>query len=458
MLSLIMGLLFMAACQNNDSALTDEELKEFRDTTLAGVEEEMNPGLTIKQGYVSQHAETIRIMRGATAVAVVKLSEPIVVAEAEQSYEWGYFQFPILYRSENGYLIVRYSMKKDSYTAYGSDEDAYRRLMSKDEGNSWTQLDKDYFFRDKYRVDFSNGDVLQVKTPTTKDISEYQVFPKPVNDSIIGNRFFYKTIQLPEELRGVYFTRWDYQSKKTSEIHASLDDDKLLRYTIEGKMPILWWGNIKELNDGSLVAGVYPGFYQNTAGDVLCGGVSFYKSENDGNHWKLIGKIPYQKDGEDYQTNLYGDGGNFEEPTFEILRDGTYMCIMRTGSTAPMYRSFSYDEGRTWTIARSFAPNGVHPNLMLLNNGSLVLSSGRPGVQLRFCIDGDGKYWTEPIEMLPFIDEKGKMRAWLTCGYANMMSYDENTFYIVYSDFTRKNKDGETRKTILFRKIEIIKH
>ena len=54
------------------------------------------------------------------------------------------------------------------------------------------------------------------------------------------------------------------------------------------------------------------------------------------------------------------------------------------------------------------APNGVLPRLLRLNNGMLVLSSGRPGVQLRFSVSGLGDDWSEPVDLLaPTSDIQG---------------------------------------------------
>ena len=122
-----------------------------------------------------------------------------------------------------------------------------------------------------------------------------------------------------------------------------------------------------------------------------------------------------------------------------------------------MYRSFSYNYGKTWTKPKPFAPNGVLPWLKLLNNGVLVLFSGRPGVQIRFSIDGKGKKWTTPIEMLPYMNVDGTYTRDVSCGYTSILGVDDNTFYMVYSDFMTKNENGENRKAIMFRKIEVKK-
>ena len=149
----------------------------------------------------------------------------------------------------------------------------------------------------------------------------------------------------------------------------------------------------------------------------------------------------------------------FDEPTFEVLPDSTFICVMRSGSTSPMYKTFSYDKGYSWTKPEPFTPNGVNPKLMRLGNNVLVLASGRPGVQLRFSLDGDGKTWTEPIEMLPFsYSSFNKDMAFeATCGYANIIADGENSFYIVYSDFKTKNTKGEQRKAIMVRRVEVVK-
>ena len=65
--------------------------------------------------------------------------------------------------------------------------------------------------------------------------------------------------------------------------------------------------------------------------------------------------------------------------------------------------------------------------------------------------------WTEPIEMFPFLDENGKYSTdvyhGVSCGYAELLIVNDNTFYIVYSDFNTRNENGEKRKSIFFRKI-----
>lgn len=175
--------------------------------------------------------------------------------------------------------------------------------------------------------------------------------------------------------------------------------------------------------------------------------MSFYKSKDKGKNWKIVGKIPWIED-------KYNKRG-YNEPAFELLKDSTLICIMRTGHDTPMYRTFSYDRGRTWTMPKPFTPNGVMPRLLLLKSGVLVLASGRPGIQVRFSLDGTGRTWTEPIEMIHFMRNKRSYIRDVSCGYASIIDDGDNSFYIVYSDFTTKDSSGSIRKSIWCRKITI---
>lgn len=450
-------LLLLSSCSvREDNTSENSILPEFTDITLPTLNEETIPNLNIKEGVICDHAQTLRVMQGKECVAVVRLGEPIIVAKAIREEPWGYFQFPVIYRAENGALIVKWAMQEYSPIAYG--QNAGGRLMSYDEGLTWQTLDGNYFEKKRNRVELSDGNVLQVKNPSSKNVSNYESFPKSVNVEPIGKskyNFYYEE-ELPEELQGVYFSYYDTDKKSESVFHAELNDPGLLRYSTNGLMPIVWSGSIKEFIDGSLIASVYGGYYKSDYGDILRSGISFYKSCDSGMHWSIVGKIPFFKMG----SNIPFDGKDgFSEPSFLPLKDGNLFCVMRNENwNVPMCKSWSMDMGETWTTPEPFTPNGVKPMLELLGNGVLVLTSGRPGIQLRVCVEGDGQIWTEPIDMLSFVDLNGNINATReTCGYTDMIQVDDSTLYLVYSDFLTKDSNGDNRKSILFRKIEVIR-
>ena len=422
---------------------------------LPRIYEETEPDLNIKEGYVSQKKETVQILRNGKVVAKVKLGKPIVVAQAEHEEDWGYFQFPGICRGDDGRLFVSWQMNEDSHKAYGKAPKG--RAMSLDEGKTWEPLDQKYFIRGGLSLDLKNGDLMQIVTPTSKDITQYESFPKPVYRDQQLKMDFYLEKDLPEDLRGTYLNIRDGHTKTNEGIHGVLEDPGLMRYAIDGLMPLMWWGEIEELEDGSLIGGIYRTYYQdqNTGSPKSC--ITFYKSQDGGYHWKAIGRISYQIEEIKDRTRKYDSTRGFSEATFEILKDGTYFCVLRTGYNTPMYKSYSKDGGQHWTKPVAFTSNGVMPHLIQLDNGVMVLASGRPGLQLRFCLEGDGKVWTEPIEMLPYMNDDGEYDMWAPgCGYPRLLKAKDNVFYMVYSDFKTKNKAGKDRKSIMFRKIEVV--
>ena len=260
---------------------------------------------------------------------------------------------------------------------------------------------------------------------------------------------------MPEVLKGVYIQKRDKNGNQ-SKIHATINDPNLVRYTDSGLFPIVWWGDMKLTSDKSIVTGPYPTFYVNEKGGVDPSGVSFYRSTNNGEHWDIIGKIPYIPDLVNDANGKKRLALGFTEPGFEILSDGTFLCVLRTTDgygDSPMYITRSSDQGVSWSEPKVFTPSGVLPRLLQLENGVLVLASGRPGVQLRFSFDGKGEKWTDPFEMLPFKEEENSLSH--TCGYPQLLATGSDRFLIVYSDFKYPIQGGELRKAIKVREVKV---
>lgn len=78
------------------------------------------------------------------------------------------------------------------------------------------------------------------------------------------------------------------------------------------------------------------------------------------------------------------------------LDDGSLLCIYRldSGAGSRFGRSVSRDEGRTWKRLRSMQGMGsVKPQLVRLQDGTILLTGGRPGIFLWMCTDGMGRRW-----------------------------------------------------------------
>ena len=101
-----------------------------------------------------------------------------------------------------------------------------------------------------------------------------------------------------------------------------------------------------------------------------------------------------------------GGFGNETEPVLELGRDGSVLALVRTrggkieaAPKGPMLQTHSRDGGRTWAPLRQTASRGVDPCALLMSNGALVVSYGRPGISLLVDYDGIGQTWDECLDL-----------------------------------------------------------
>ncbi|MCK9507442.1 MAG: hypothetical protein M0Q54_03315 [Pigmentiphaga sp.] len=409
--------------------------------------------LNIQLGIPSYNATSLIYRRNGTSVLEVNLEEPVVVGVADQSYGWGYFQFPNIYRSvADNSLVLTWSMSEDKL---GGHTGTPGRMASTDNGKTWSAITTSPLGGGLL---LSNGVMINDMQSVTKAADLNLPDSIAVLKEAYGRTFVcYRHDELPEAVQGLYLNRWDRNGNRMT-VHAPLDDPGLVRYvdTDLYLLPITWWGDKKALSNGSIVTGVYPVFYENENGGVDPSCVAFYQSDNQGSSWRIKGKIPYlydpHWDPNGYRRAAFG----WTEPAFEVLSDGTFLCVLRTTDglgDSPMYISRSFDEGITWSHPVPFTPAGVLPKLLQLDNGVLVLASGRPGLQLRFSFDGKGEEWTDPFELIPFA--KGESSTAATCGYPRIVSTGPNSFLVAYSDFKYPSTNGVLRKAIKVREIKV---
>ncbi len=110
-------------------------------------------------------------------------------------------------------------------------------------------------------------------------------------------------------------------------------------------------------------------------------------SEDKGETWDYVSEIAEFRD----QTSLPGDG--FCEPALIALADGSLLCVLRRGGALPLGQTRSLDGGRTWSVPELLPGHGVDPGLLLMSNGILACTYGRPGLHLMFSPDGRGEAW-----------------------------------------------------------------
>ncbi|MVZ62976.1 sialidase family protein [Sphingobacterium humi] len=382
----------------------------------------------------------------------IQFSEPVVVAVADRPYKWGYFQFPSFYQTDEGHIVARWNLSSDHAESYGKGSSG--QAISKDKGNTWQEVAKAPL-GGGFKV--ADHEYIKVHTPVAVPITSLNLSsPIAKAKEAYGRTFqFWKAEDLPDQLKDVHIFRRTADKPEWQLESAKLIEQNLVRYADDKLFPVVWWGDMKQLKDGTLVTGTYPGFTLKN-GKVPPSDVPFYTSNDKGKTWTLIGRIPYR-----YDATLDPKGNQrhalgFTEPTFEILKNGHYLAVLRTTDglgNSPMYYAQSYDQGKSWTEAAAFTKNGVLPKLQQLQNGAIMLASGRPGMQIRVALNQEGTSWSDPFEMLPY-QLNGKNTE-VSCSYPDLLQLNKNTFLLIYSDFKFKNEKGETRKAIKVRKIQI---
>lgn len=405
----------------------------------------------IAPGLPAYDSAVIMYKRNGQPALNVQLSNPVIITMASQPQEWGHYQFPTIFKGIDGGLVAKTHLSPDAVASYGKTNYIYS--YSADKGKSWTSKTSSSGAEEDKVAEgllLPSGDRIKIVTPSSINEDTLSL-PDPV--AATANVRFYRLNELPESRQGVFLARMRKGELNWVSEKAVLMDTNALRYSIKGEIPVVWWGDMKIASDKSIIACIYPGYYikEDDTPDTKSG-VFFYRSTDEGRTWKIQGRIPFEYD-RDVQPNGEHFGG-FTEPAFEILKDGTFLCIMRTtdNEDGPMYASRSMDMGVTWSKPVAIAPAGVLPRLLQLENGVLVLSSGRPGVQLRFSLDGKGNVWTKPFEMLDY-DLIGKIDWYTSCGYTWMLATGPDEFLLIYSDFFTMNDRGQMRKSIKLRKI-----
>ena len=376
----------------------------------------------------------------------VEIGSPVLIVQGPPGEQrWGRYQFPSIYRMDGNRLMVSVHVEADAAEAYGLPS---RLFVSSDGGASWRE-DSGAMKR-PHGLRLPNGDWLRIDTPAALRAEKLK-FPQPVGqmNSYSLTYTLYRVADLPPALRRIFFRRFTRRSWHSQS--AELEDPLALRYVVDGRFPMIWWGDLRTTPDGQILAVTYPSITQ--SGSRFVANAACFRSQDFGRTWNLQGRIAYQPDPKADPKADLRDG--FTEPAFEILADGSLLAVLRTTDghgIGPMYHSYSQDSGKTWTRPVAFAPNGVLPRLLRLGNGVLVLASGRPGAELRFSFDGRGESWTPPYPLVTLSSDKSQVDS---CGYTDLVALDANTFLVVYSWFRMPDTEGRPRKSILVRRVRV---
>ena len=150
----------------------------------------------------------------------------------------------------------------------------------------------------------------------------------------------------------------------------------------EGEIMLHHTGNICQLPDKRLFTILYGRFDGNE--DLNNFAVA---SDDGGFTWHYLSTVA---DG----SAAPGAPEGPNESDTQLLDNGDLLCIYRVSSEWDFYKSYSQDEGRSWSPPQRMEGMwSVQPRLTRLGNGALVLTGGRPGLFCYLCTDGQGEVW-----------------------------------------------------------------
>ena len=123
-------------------------------------------------------------------------------------------------------------------------------------------------------------------------------------------------------------------------------------------------------------------------------------SEDEGRAWRYLSTVAgpeaipaHPAGGPDVVPESSASGPC--EPSMTMLKTGELMCVMRIGSGHDWYlaRAYSPDGGRSWSETDLLPACSVEPSLRCLSDGTVVISTGRPGIYLWVSTDPRGQSW-----------------------------------------------------------------
>ncbi|MEO8765984.1 MAG: sialidase family protein [Ginsengibacter sp.] len=340
----------------------------------------------------------------------VKMIDSVKINESK-NYGW----FPSLQMLSTGELICDVSLDPDVHSVEG----VWAYLISTDKGKTWGKRNTaGVFFRE----------VSYTRDPPLKDGSMIMLagYPLPGPSNDFQNIETY-SCRLSKGGNSALFMN-------DVKIHLSVPTEKI-SFTV---------GKIKEAANmfftGTIIKSPSYGWltlmYGKLRGDKVYRTIVVKSA--DLKNWKYLSTIEGDKETDaalDPEGKKTYQG--FCESRMIRLNDGRLFVVMRTGYANLIYKSWSSDDGKTWSTPVSIGFRGVKPSMMLMKNGLIALCTGRPGpVTLRFSQD-NGKTWVSPIELNTAIPIKPYNYA--STSYTGMVELEKNKIYVVYDQVNSDN-------------------
>lgn len=407
----------------------------------------------------------------------IKLGEPRIVAQdTEQPVLFGGYQDPTIRRGEDGTLYVRFNARRDSWLTFGEEEQnpVYKSI---DGGDTWERCQnaQDEWLRAGTRL--PNGDIFYFREHAVlRKETLPQLPPLPAKRKLRTAGMSVYTVKELEPILGERVAK----EFKAYRIKAGTNE------VIEETCPVIWENMPVVLHYDGFLIRVFPHVSLSMKVDSegtlwmpmdapavdddgnlmsLRRCTAILRSKDMGHTWEYVSHILYR---EAFNPPTAIDVEGFMECSLEFVKDGSCIALLRSGSLSPfqigddehpapiMMKTRSYDGCKTWETPEYFYDYGVLPVSRMLEDGTVLMSSGRPGVYLRVSLDDNAREWSAPVPVVevPREDFYAKYYEY-TCCNTGLAVTGPNTAVIAYSDFTLNAPNGKRAKSIMVRKITV---
>ncbi len=170
------------------------------------------------------------------------------------------------------------------------------------------------------------------------------------------------------------------------------------------------------------------------------GQIFLYESFDEGESWEMVSKLPLPEGLAE---------GNIHEPHVIELPSGEVIAALRGGSSPLVYRGFSmyflnsFDGGKTWTQPRSCEISGSPPHMLLMSDGTIVITYGRReepfGIRAVTSRDGCRTFSEEMVLSDTWVGD---------LGYPASVELDDGSIVTVYY----QRYENDERTSILYTK------
>ena len=169
-------------------------------------------------------------------------------------------------------------------------------------------------------------------------------------------------------------------------------------------------------------------------------------SNDEGHTWRYYSSIATDADLPPEIHSVKGYGGP-DELSMIRLREGELMVVFRVGNgtEGKLWRSYSKDDGRTWTKPDQLPAYCVQPRVVQTANGTIVLASGRPGIGLWISTDARAQSWqyidlaaihnsfqSDASYRIEPLDPSHPEKMWQTTSYTGLVEIENNRLLLLY--------------------------